>query len=66
MQYDWTVAMVNGGASQECRGIEKELRIGSMLSGYQPVLLPDLDSNGKANLEPCDYFTLIHGGASRG
>lgn len=57
MHHDWTVLMADGTAAQECRGVEGELGIGSLLSGYQPVLLPGLDPNGKTSLEPYNLIT---------
>ena len=56
-QYDWTVIDVNGNAQSQCRGSEGEVGVNSLLTGYEPVLLPRKDSNGTITLVPHNLIT---------
>ena len=56
-QYDWTVIDVGGNAQTQCRGSEGEVGVNSLLTGYEPVLLPRKDSNGTVTLVPHNLIT---------
>ena len=57
MQHDWTVIKPDGSALRECRGVDGEVGIGSLLTGYRPVLLPARDADGKTRLAPHNLIT---------
>ena len=68
MQHDWTVIKPDGSARRECRGVDGEIGIGSLLTGYRPVLLPALDADGKSRLAPHNLITTwywVHGDPPR-
>lgn len=55
-QHDWTVLDEEGNALKECRGVAgEEISIGSLLTGYQPVLLPMGEENTR--LQPFNLIT---------
>jgi thiosulfate reductase cytochrome b subunit len=52
-QYDWTVLKVDGSPGSECRGIEGgNSTITSLVTGYQPVLMPQVDVDGNTKVAP--------------
>ena len=58
MQHDWTVLTLDGGATTECRGAEGDAaEIGTLLTGYQPTLLPREDVDGNITLAPHNLIT---------
>ena len=57
MSQDWTVITPEGTSSRDCRGVEGEPGIASLLTGYQPVLLPEKDQAGSKRLEPYNLIT---------
>ena len=53
MVQDWTVISLEGGAITQCRGVEGDSEnVGSLISGYEPVLLPSLNRAGETSLAP--------------
>ena len=52
--YDWTVLEITGEPRVDCRGIEQEgaTFATSLISGYEPVLLPRPNDDGDAPLSP--------------
>jgi thiosulfate reductase cytochrome b subunit len=58
MVQDWTVITPEGGANTQCRGIEGDQNsVGSLISGYEPVLLPMQDIEGNTSLSPYNLIT---------
>ncbi len=58
MVHDWTVLMPDEFARKECRGVEgDENRMGSLLVGFKPILLPSPDQNGEMKLAPHNLIT---------
>jgi thiosulfate reductase cytochrome b subunit len=58
MVQDWTVITPEGIANTQCRGIEGDLNsVGSLISGYEPVLLPMQDIEGNTTLSPYNLIT---------
>ena len=56
--YDWTVIDLKGEARIECRGIEgNKLDPTKLITGYEPVLLPRKEQDGRARLVPYNLIT---------
>jgi thiosulfate reductase cytochrome b subunit/cytochrome c553 len=57
-QYDWTVVSQTGQALTACRGVEDEhSSIDTLITGYEPVLLPRQDVDGQVKLSPHNLIT---------
>lgn len=56
-QHDWTVIDLNGNATTECRGAEGEPGVNTLLTGYEPVLLPRENADGTTRLYPHNLIT---------
>ncbi len=55
---DWTVITRENYASLECRGAEGSVdTMETLLTGYQPVLLPKADAGGETTLAPHNMIT---------
>lgn len=58
MVQDWTVITLDGASNTQCRGVEGDRdSMGSLLTGYVPVLLPRTDANGDSTLAPHNLIT---------
>ena len=58
MVHDWTVLLADQTPRKECRGTEgDETTMGTLLVGYEPVLIPSPDQNGKDKLAPHNLIT---------
>ncbi len=58
MQHDWTVLTLNGTATTECRGAEGDVgKVATLLTGYQPTLLPRKGVEGNISLMPHNLIT---------
>ncbi|MGB2965603.1 MAG: cytochrome b/b6 domain-containing protein [Anaerolineales bacterium] len=58
MVHDWTVLLPGNLPNRECRGTEGDVNtMGSLLTGYEPVLIPSPDSSGEMRLEPHNLIT---------
>ena len=58
MVHDWTVLLPGDQPRKECRGVEgDESNMGSLLIGYEPVLLPSPDTDGEMRLAPHNLIT---------
>lgn len=58
MTQDWTVLTPEGTSNAQCRGVQGDLdNLGSLLTGYEPVLLPRTDGNGDSSLTPHNLVT---------
>jgi len=56
--HDWTVITQENYASLECRGAEGSVEtMETLLTGYQPVLLPKEDAGGETTLAPHNMIT---------
>ena len=56
--HDWTVITGENYASLECRGAEGNVdTMETLLTGYQPVLLPKEDAGGESTLAPHNMIT---------
>ncbi|MBC8333831.1 MAG: cytochrome b/b6 domain-containing protein [Anaerolineales bacterium] len=57
--HDWTVINLDGSASTECRGMEggDVSEIGTLVTGYAPVLLPRDNADGTTSLSPHNLIT---------
>ena len=59
--YDWTVIHVDGTARVNCRGVEGDpSSIRGLLTGYEPVWLPDADVDGDTSLAPYNLVTAFY------
>ena len=57
-QKDWTVLKADASPKSECRGIEGGTStINSLVTGYQPVLIPQVDVGGNTRLSPYNLIT---------
>ncbi len=58
-QHDWTVITLDSNATSECRGTAggDVGEIGTLITGYTPVLLPRADANGTNSLSPHNLIT---------
>jgi thiosulfate reductase cytochrome b subunit len=58
MVHDWTVLLPDESPRKECRGTEgDEDTMGTLLVGYEPVLIPSPDKNGNLKLAPHNMIT---------
>jgi len=58
MVQDWTVVTLEGTANTQCRGIDGEsTSVSSLISGYEPVLLPSQNLAGETILAPHNLIT---------
>ncbi|MBL6982757.1 MAG: cytochrome b/b6 domain-containing protein [Anaerolineales bacterium] len=58
MVQDWTVISLEGSSITQCRGIEGDSdSVGSLISGYEPVLLPRQNLAGETTLTPHNLIT---------
>jgi thiosulfate reductase cytochrome b subunit len=58
MVHDWTVLLPDQTPRKECRGTEgDETTMGTLLVGYEPVLIPSPDKNGEMKLAPHNLIT---------
>ncbi len=58
MVHDWTVLLPGDLPRRECRGAEGDTNtMGSLLTGYEPVLIPSPDSAGDLRLAPHNLIT---------
>jgi len=56
--HDWTVVTLDSEARRECRGVEGDVStVGSLITGYDPVLLPRQDVDGNTKLAPYNLVT---------
>lgn len=56
--YDWTVITVAGEAVAACRGVEGDPNsLNSLVTGYEPVLLPRTNLDGSQVLAPYNLIT---------
>jgi thiosulfate reductase cytochrome b subunit len=56
---DWTMITPEGEPRMECRGFNGEPRdITTLISGFQPVLLPRLENDGRTRLAPYNMITF--------
>jgi thiosulfate reductase cytochrome b subunit len=56
--HDWTVMLPGDLPRRECRGAEGDVnRMGSLLVGYEPVLIPSPDRDGNLRLAPHNLIT---------
>ncbi|HNB54091.1 MAG TPA: hypothetical protein PK530_19235, partial [Anaerolineales bacterium] len=56
--YDWTVLTLSGEPNTTCRGVEGETgNIDTLLTGFQPVLLPRQNIDGQTQLAPYNLIT---------
>lgn len=57
--HDWTIINLDGSASTECRGVESGdvSKIGTLITGYTPVLLPRGNADGTTSLSPHNLIT---------
>lgn len=53
---DWTVLTMDGTAKMAYRGIDGDFAVNSLLSGYEPVLLPKENRDGTTQITP---FNLV-------
>jgi thiosulfate reductase cytochrome b subunit/cytochrome c553 len=69
MVHDWTVLQPDALPRRECRGSEGDYStMGSLLTGYEPILIPSPDPNGELRLAPHNLITTwfwIHGDPPR-
>ncbi len=58
-QHDWTVINLDGSAPTVCRGVEggDVSEIGTLITGYAPVLLPRDNADGTSSLSPHNLIT---------
>ena len=55
---DWTILDSFGKPRTECRGIKGEKgSINALIEGYEPILLPRREENGKSRLTPFNLIT---------
>jgi len=69
-QHDWTVINLDGRAPTVCRGVEggDVSEIGTLITGYAPVLLPREHADGTSSLSPHNLITTwywIYGNPER-
>jgi thiosulfate reductase cytochrome b subunit len=58
MVHDWTVLLPGDLPRRECRGVEGDVNsMGSLLIGYEPVLLASPDKEGQMRLAPHNLIT---------
>ena len=59
MQNDWTVLTLDGASAKVCRGAEggDVTQIGTLLTGYKPVLLSRQNVDGNSTLTPHNMIT---------
>ena len=66
---DWTMITPEGEPRMECRGFDVEPKdVRTLISGYQPVLLPKLAADGSSRLSPYNMITFwywTHGDPER-
>lgn len=56
--YDWTVLNLNNQPIISCRGVQDSSgSVTDLVSGYQPVLMPRTNVDGKATLAPFNLIT---------
>jgi thiosulfate reductase cytochrome b subunit len=56
--HDWTVIKLDGSASLECRGVVGDQEtIRGLLTGYEPIWLPNQDVDGMTSLTPYNLLT---------
>lgn len=56
--YDWTVLTEDGGPRTECRGVKGDpVTIRSLVTGYEPVLMPRNELDGRTRLTPYNLIT---------
>jgi len=61
MVHDWTVLLANESPRKECRGTEgDEDTMGTLLVGYEPVLIPSPDKDGNLKLAPHNLVTTYY------
>lgn len=69
MVHDWTVLLADESPRKECRGTEgDETTMGTLLVGYEPVLIPSPDKSGTLKLAPHNLITTwfwIYGDPAR-
>lgn len=59
--YDWTVITTDGGAVENCRGVEGTPNdITSLVTGYKPVLLNRTNVDGQQLLAPYNLITSFY------
>ncbi len=57
-QLDWTVINLDGTPHRDCRGIEGDpMFLSSLITGYEPVLMPRQDMDGNVSLAPHNLIT---------
>ncbi len=58
-QHDWTVITLESNAPTQCRGTEggDVGEIGTLITGYEPVLLPRENADGSTSLAPHNLIT---------
>lgn len=56
--HDWTVLLADQTPRKECRGTEgDETTMGTLLVGYEPILIPSPDQRGDMKLAPHNLIT---------
>lgn len=56
--YDWTVLTLAGEPGTTCRGVEGEAgSLNSLITGYEPILLPRQNVDGQMQLAPYNLIT---------
>ena len=70
MQNDWTVLTLDGDSAKLCRGAEGSdvVQVGTLLTGYEPALLPRQNVDGVSTLAPHNMITTwywVYGEPSR-
>jgi len=67
--HDWTVIHLDESARLECRGVEGDQNtIRGLLTGYEPIWLPDQNVGGSTSLAPFNLLTAfywVHGDPPR-
>jgi thiosulfate reductase cytochrome b subunit len=57
-QFDWTVIHTDGEPAKICRGVEgDQVTSDSLITGFEPVLLPRTDVDGNTQLAPYNMVT---------
>jgi thiosulfate reductase cytochrome b subunit len=58
-QYDWTVVTADVSPNTECRGLEPGgvNPMTSLVTGYQPILMPQTDVDGNSKIAPFNLIT---------
>ncbi len=59
--FDWTMIKPDGSPRMECRGVEGEPgSITALIHGYEPILLPRQEPDGRNRLAPFNMLTFYY------